>query len=274
MNSAGQGVANFIGGLFGGKQKPAQQQSKATKARNATPRGQEVAAVRAEIRNVKATPASKPRERNLNAKLGGLNSLNRNVNAYLNANDPRMVTIREFIGNSIDYENALSDIETLERTVAEAREALDTALSGIDPSDDYSYEGKSLSELNERLGELNDIDQTTLSETEVETLEAEISALESALSSETAETLSKSEAELAELEGKIDDLEAAASDEALAEALKDMSNPGKNAGTDPDAEIDPEVLEWAKEVLGVGELDGRIDEVRAIREAEETNTDG
>ena len=42
-------------------------------------------------------PLPEVKEQNLNARLAGLHSLNRNYRAYLNSQDPRMAAIRDYV---------------------------------------------------------------------------------------------------------------------------------------------------------------------------------
>jgi hypothetical protein len=156
------------------------------------------------------------KEKNLHAKLAGLNSLNRNYHAYLNSQDPRMAAIR-------DYVTAYAELEA----------NFDEAFAASDLSTIYSQDptlsDPTLSDLQDRLNELRD--QDTLSREE----EIEKDALE------------------AFLDG--------ADDEALKEALLDAANKNR-VEQYGDNYLDGDVMDWAREVLGVGDAIGKIDEVR------------
>lgn len=132
----------------------------------------EVMALEAETPRLKESPV-------LAAKLGRLNSLNRNYHAYLNSSDPHMAAIRAYV-------------------VAYAQFELDNGIDAI-PTDP------------------------------------------------------------------------ALSDEALSAALLSAAN--KDIGTvqQPDDMVvaDPEVVAWAKDVLGVGSAVGKIDQVRDVMASEE-----
>ena len=47
-----------------------------------------------------------PKEKNLNAKLGRLNSLNRNINAYINSKSPNFAAVQAFVMASAEAEVA------------------------------------------------------------------------------------------------------------------------------------------------------------------------
>ncbi|MHB0954265.1 MAG: hypothetical protein ACYC10_20405 [Allorhizobium sp.] len=132
----------------------------------------EVMALEAETPRLKDSPV-------LAAKLGGLNSLNRNYHAYLNSNDPRMAAIRDYV-------------------VAYAQFELDNGIDAI-PTDP------------------------------------------------------------------------ALSDEALSAALLSAANKDISSVQQPDDMVvaDPEVVAWAKDVLGVGPAVGKIDQVRDVMATEQ-----
>jgi len=132
----------------------------------------EVTALEAETPRLKDSP-------NLAAKLGALNSLNRNYHAYLNSNDPRMSAIRDYV-------------------VAYAQFELDNGIDAI-PTDP------------------------------------------------------------------------ALSDEALSAALLSAANKNISIVQQPDDMVvaDPEVVAWAKDVLGVGPAVGKIDQVRDVMATEQ-----
>ncbi|MXN64472.1 hypothetical protein GR183_06110 [Stappia sp. GBMRC 2046] len=261
MNAVGRGVQDFIGGILGAdKKRGAKSHGKAT-ASSTKSRGK--SATRASLAKVDAIPSAHPlgkkkdfREKNLHAKLRGNNSLVRNINAYLNSQSPRMIAFREFIGASIAYEDALAAVAELEGPVLAAREAFAPALDGIVAYDDFDYTEVTIAELEERLGALNEIEQGELAAEDADALNAEIDALSAALETEEAAALAEAENNLSEAEMQAGELQAAASDEALAETLAATGSL-----------VDQEVVDWAKEQLGVGDAYGKIDEYREAMEA-------
>lgn len=60
----------------------------------------------APVTTLASVPLEKPKIRPLEAKLAGLNSLNRNYRAYLNSSDPRMAAIRDYAVAYATYELA------------------------------------------------------------------------------------------------------------------------------------------------------------------------
>ena len=86
-------------------------------------------------------PLPPAEDENLNARLAGLHSLNRNYRAYLNSQDPRMAAIR-------DYVTAYSDLEQNFDKSFPTSELAALYTETDDP--------KTLSELQDRLNELSD----------------------------------------------------------------------------------------------------------------------
>jgi hypothetical protein len=204
----------------------------------------------AALPEVAEIPAARP-EKNLNARLGSLNSLKRNVNAYLNSNSPRMALIREYVLGSAQAELAadalLAAQEKFDDAVADL--ALVAPFDGSAPLVDPD-----LATLEARLAVLDAelaaeaLDPATLTDEELAALETERAALLPAV--QAAREL-----------GAAEDVAVAtpAPDAAaLEDALIAAGNP--NFQSDP---IDPDVLEWATDVL-----DGKIAEVKDILAAE------
>ncbi|HVK91159.1 MAG TPA: hypothetical protein VM468_07105 [Mycoplana sp.] len=157
-------IANAFGKLFG-KGDEAKQKPRSTAEQKSKPARK----TKTEIETAKLKPASK--EPTLSAKLGGLNSLNRNYHAYMNSNSPRMAAVRAYVTAyaAFELENGVGAVPT------------DPALS----------------------------------------------------------------------------------DEALSAALLAAANKNINtAQPGEEAVVDPEVMAWAKDVLGVGPAVGKIDQVR------------
>ncbi|MCT7378444.1 hypothetical protein [Chelativorans salis] len=215
-------------------------------------------------------PADQP---NFHAKLAGLNSLNRNYHAYLNANDPKMAAIQDYVLASVEYEIAAEDLEALQIELAAAAAAFAARLSGIEPYDGFSYEDLAVEELQARLDVLQTLDTTGLSNEEIAILEAERQDLEAALASSELAALQSAEAEVIELETDLTELQGAVTNEALEDALLAGANPNRVEQYGAEDYVDQEMLDWAKDLLGVGDAHGKIDEVRAVLESGETLTD-
>ncbi|RWM05991.1 MAG: hypothetical protein E5X80_22415 [Mesorhizobium sp.] len=71
-----------------------------------------------------ATPAT-PKEKNLHAKLGRLNSLQRNINAYMNSKSPKFAAIQAYVTQAAAAKNAQAAVESATQAVADAQAALD-----------------------------------------------------------------------------------------------------------------------------------------------------
>jgi hypothetical protein len=204
-----------------------------------------------------------PKEKNLNAKLAGLNSLKRNFNAYLNSNDPRMIEMRAFIEASIAYEDAVKSAADAQKLLDEAKLAFATLAGQIVSYDGaFDYTAATVGDMSTRLEALNAIDVTTLAAEQVVALDAEKLALQSALDSDEAKNLAAAETTAAEAETAVADLAGTADDAALTEALMAAANKNRVAEYG-DAYVDAALLDWAKNLLGVGDAYGKIDEIRS-----------
>jgi hypothetical protein len=225
-------------------------ETKVAKSSRKSARALEVAELPEEV----LVPAFKPDKHKLNARLAGLNSLKRNYRAYLNSQSPRMASIRAFV-------MASANLDIANEALAAARAEFDTALAeaGLTPFDDPLdtagiYDDPSLTDLEDRLAELDAIDPAALTPEEQDALQAERTTLESLLDSEEANSLAEAE----------DTAEAATvgtDDETLRQALIDGANQNRIAQYGEDY-VNEDVMSWAKDVLGVGEDFGKIDEVR------------
>jgi hypothetical protein len=202
-------------------------------------------------------PVAKPKEKKLNARLAGLNSLKRNYHAYLNSQAPRMASIRAFVLASANLDIANEDL-------ADARAKFDAAL---DEEDIVAFDGSTiyaddptLDQLQDRLDLLNDT--TVVDPVEAAELEAERQALQSLLDSQAADDLAAAEdkAELAAV---------GTDDESLRQALLDGANRNRVAQYGEDDYVNDEMMDWAKNVLGVGDEVGKIDEVRETLEIDQ-----
>jgi hypothetical protein len=193
------------------------------------------------------------REKNLHARLGGLNSLNRNYQAYLNARDPKFAAVQAYVLAAANSELTAAALAEAAAALELAREEFDALVSAIEPHDDFSYATDlTAADLEARLTEL-DSDAATA-------LEGEIEALAAALESPEFGALTETQQAVADLEATLAEQEAATTDEALQEALQ--------LGANPNREVDEEMVDWAKDVLGVGDTYGKIDQVREALQSE------
>lgn len=287
-NGGGNGQAQTIGELFGnflrGGGKPEGAGQKAAKAPKANggapatraakapagPKAQKQAALPREV----PVPSARPtKERNFRAKLAGLNSLNRNYHAYLNSNDPRMTAVRAYVLSSAEYDMTFDAYQTLQGEIAISQDAFNALVEGIEPYDDYTYDETTVEALEARLETLNGVDTTEWTDEELAAYNAERDALMSVLASEELASLQESQEALSALETELAALEGEITDEALTEALLAAANPNRLAEYGAENYVDEEMLNWAKSLLGVGEEDGKIDEVRTVLESEETQGD-
>ncbi len=217
-----------------------------------------------------AAPELKPfKEKNLNAKLAGLNSLNRNYHAYLNSQSPRFASIAAFVRNSAEFDIANEKLAAAEAELAASQAGFDSLVAdaGLTPYDGEVgvYDNPTLAELQDRLDHLNSV---TVAPEDEAAWAAERDALESILASEEADALA--DAEEAELEAQAiaDEAAIGTDDEALRAALLDAANQNRVEQYGDDY-LDDDIMDWARDVLGVGEDFGKIDEVRETLEIEQ-----
>lgn len=204
-----------------------------------------------------------PKEKNLNAKLAGLNSLKRNFNAYINSNDPPIIEMRAFIEASIAYEDAVKEAADAQKLLDDAKLAFATLAGQIVSNDGaFDYTAGTVGTMATRLEALNLVDVTLLTAEQVVALDAEKLALQSALESEEAKTLAAAETTAAEAETAVAEMAGTADDAALTEALLAAANKNRVAEYG-DAYVDAALLDWAKNLLGVGDAYGKIDEIRS-----------
>ena len=230
---------------------------------------------RARVQQVAAVPAFAPvpdpkpsvKEKNFRAKLAGLNSLNRNYNAYLNSQSPRMAAIRAYVMASAELDIARDKLEAANAHLATAREDFETVVERIDPApyDDAVgvYDDPTLAELRDRLDHLKSVEVAPEDEA---ALDAEIADLESILGSPEADALADATADAVDARAAADAASVGTDDETLREALLAAANRNRVAQYGDDY-VDDEMMDWAKDVLGVGDDFGKIDEVRESLEA-------
>lgn len=208
-----------------------------------------------------AVPGTKPvKEKNLNARLAGLNSLNRNYHAYLNSQSPRMALVREYVLNSAKAELTVEAAAAAAEKAAQLQTALDAAAAAIVPFDGSApIVDPTADALQARLDALNAL-EPPVDPTELAAFEAEKEALSDALAA--ADDLAKAEEELANAQAAADAAAEDTSEDDLKEALLAAANPNRVAEYGDDY-LNEEVMDWAKDVLGVGDAYGKIDEIKA-----------
>ena len=280
--SGPQSLGDFFGGMVDkarglGRRDGAEERGKgrSVAARDDRPSPPSLAERQSKALAGKAVPVPEPRqrERNFHAKLAGLNSLNRNYNAYLNAKDPKFAAIQSFVLNSAEYEIAVDQLAALQESQAVASADLAALTAPIATYDQFSYVDVSIDDIDARLADLEAIDPASLTGEEAALVEAEIAALETAIASESYAALTSAAEDQARLESEIAEREALIGEDALTEALVAGANQNRLAEYGDDY-VDAEMLGWAEDLLGVGEDYGRIDEVREAIESGAVTTDG
>lgn len=191
--------------------------------------------------------ASLAKEKNLRARLGSLNSLRRNVNAYLNSKSPRFAAVQAFVMASARYDLALDAARKANATLADAQARLTALNSELDA-----------------LTSLTPDEIAAMTPEEQAALPGRIADLQAEVAAQQA-TVADAEADAAAAEAAAAQAAVGTDDAALEDALREMSNK-----TPADGTIDPDVLDWAKDVLGVGDAVGKIDEVRETLEQQTT----
>jgi len=270
-NGNGKGLGGFLNNVFGGNGN-----SKARKsARGGTGNSYRLPkSERATLAKVGVTPNASPlgKPKNFNAKLGRLNSLNRNYRALFNSSAPQLAGIQTYINNSLDYEDGLAGLAGLQDSLDAARELFADQIRGVEPYDDYSYADATAQDLADRLDALNAVDPDTLTDEEAAALEAERAALDEALADDSYADYRDAETAYQDAEDGLSSLAESVSDEALEEALRDMANENRLREYGDDY-VDEDMLDYAKRVLGVGDYTGKIDELREAGEAAQTDAD-
>ncbi|MFI0849677.1 hypothetical protein [Mesorhizobium sp. IMUNJ 23232] len=214
-----------------------------------------------------ALPDAKPQ--NFHAKLAGLNSLKRNYNAYLNSKSPRMAAISAFVRASAELDIARERETKAAAALAEARAEFAAAAeeAALTPYDGAvgAYDDPTVESLRERLADLN---AATVADEDLSDWQAEVDAVESLLDSAEADAVADAEAARAAAERDVETASVGTDDEALREALLSAANDNRVAQYGEDDYVDDEMMDWAKDLLGVGPAVGKIDEVRNTLDTE------
>ncbi|WP_299471456.1 hypothetical protein [uncultured Roseibium sp.] len=222
------------------------------------------------------TPSPRLKEKNLNARLGRLNSLKRNYNAYINSKDPHLASVVAFVGASIEFQKASEAFDLLSEDLKTARETLLDSIDKTGLPEDFDISGLSTQEITVRvaaqiadleaqISDLKSLDPGSVPDDadpvsdQIEALQANIDSLNGVVESQTFADLQDAERDIADAETNVAELADSVSDEALRDALAGMINENR-----VDA-IDDEMVEWAREVL-----DGKTEEIRNATEASET----
>ena len=268
-NSGGGGVGNGGGsensnaGGNGGGGGASNGQSNKSEAE-----GKKVADTEAVTTTGKSTKVAKTK--NLNAQLAGLNSLKRNISGLMNSSDPRMVQVRAFVEASAALETAAAALGGAEATLAGLQATLDTYLAGYvttaalvayDGTD--AYANPTLQSLNDRLAALALVNDPVNADAIADEQLALMAVLaEINLSPELA-AVTEQEGIVQGIEGEIAVLEPQTTEDALQAALLAAANKNRVAEAGGDAYLTPEIMAWAKGVLGVGDENGLIDDFLA-----------
>jgi hypothetical protein len=216
-----------------------------------------------------ALPANAPlpdaKPKNFNAKLAGLNSLKRNYHAYINSQSPRMAAIRDFVMASAEFDLAQENVAEATAALAEAQADFAAAVNAaaLTPYDDAVgvYDNPTVESLEDRLADLTAAAETV----DDAALDAEITAVEGLLGSPEATAVTNADTSLTEAELAAENAAVGTDDEALKAALLDAANENRVAEFGDDY-VDDEMMDWAKDLLGVGDAVGKIDEVRETLE--------
>lgn len=206
---------------------------------------------------------SKSGHGNLHSKLAGLNSLNRNINGLMNSADPKMVEIRAFVQASAELAAAQIALTAANETLGTAQSNYDAlvgsfGLTAFD-GDPNAYSDTSLGGLQQRLADLNAIilaDPSNLAA--ADEANALALAIETVTMSGELAALQAAQTEVATQTAAVTAGLAATTDEMLIEALMVAANDNRVAEYG-DGYVDPALLDWAKQRLGVGDYDGLID---------------
>lgn len=253
-NGKGKGGGNSGGG--GNSSQSKGKSSSASAAGNGTAKGKKSAGEAVVVEAAVKSPGSK---RSLNAELGRLNSLKRNINGLMNSNDPKMAGIRAYVianGTLVDAQETLAVASADLTTAQSAYIALVTSL-GVGGYPNLTPAGLQ--------GELDAVNAALAAAPEDATLLDQQAALTSAIatinaSPELAALLTASE-NIVVAEDGVFEAEQAVSEDVLREALLLAANPNRRS----EDYLTPEIMAWASNELGVGDANGLIDEYLARR---------
>lgn len=196
--------------------------------------------------------AAKPEKaKNLNAQLGRLNSLNRNINGLMNSSSKNMALVREYVQAGADLQAASDELLLAQGDLDLAEAALDqvvldatVGLVAYDGTDVYA--APTLESLNDRLAVLNDPVLTDLTDPAAQAeLDALVAALDAIDASPEAVAVADQQAIVDDLQAVVDGLTDATSEESLREALLAAANANRVEAAGGDAYLTPEIMDWA-----------------------------
>ena len=214
--------------------------------------GHEKAGDATAVANLDGTGKGKAgKAKNLNAQLGGLNSLNRNINGLMKSADPRMALVRAYVQAGADLQSAQAALDGAEATMTQLQAALSTYMSsatvGLVAYDGSTiYSDPTLQGLTDRLAELDAailLDPTN--QAAIDEQLALAAVLDTINSSPELAAVTTQQETIAGLETEIAALVEATSDAALKTALLAAANKNR-VGAAGDAYVTPELMAWAE----------------------------
>ncbi len=202
----------------------------------------------------KAKPEVAPREKNLQAQLKGLNSLNRNANGFFNGKDPKLATLRDFVAASVLASGLAGDLALAEEGLAAKEQALGALLSELGVTN-TELDGQR-TELEGRREELL-ANEPAIDDPSRTEWEAEVASVDAGLGA-----ISDVEGGLeavADARDAVDQSADETDETALREAIAAAMNATGSKTITPE-EVSPEVVDFVSDKLGVGDAHGFIDE--------------
>ncbi|KUM27713.1 hypothetical protein AU467_15030 [Mesorhizobium loti] len=163
------------------------------------------------------TTAATPKEKNIHSKLGRLNSLQRNINAYMNSKSKKFAGIQAYVTQAAAAQNAQAELDA-----ANAKLAADQA---------------ALTDLTTQLADLNATDTTGFTPEQQAALDAQIADVQAQIDAQNTAITDDTQA-VADAQTAVDNAPAP-DDASLDAALQGMAN----------KPVDQEVTDWAKGVL-------------------------
>ncbi|CDX20804.1 conserved exported hypothetical protein [Mesorhizobium sp. ORS 3324] len=154
---------------------------------------------------------------NIHSKLGRLNSLQRNINAYLNSKGPKFAAIQAYVTAAATAQNAQAKLDAANAKLAADQTQLDT--------------------LNQQLADLNATNTTGFTPEQLAALDAQKADVQAQIDAQNATITADTQA-VADAQAAVT-ANPAPTDATLDAALTDMAN----------KPVDADVTDWAKGVL-------------------------
>lgn len=131
--------------------------------------------------------AATPKEKNIHAKLGRLNSLQRNINAYLNSKSPKFAAVQAYVTASAVAQNAQAALDAANQAVIDAQAAVVAKQAEFDAANlitppsqaDLDAQAAEIAALQDKVTEAQTA--ADLAKTEADTAAAEVPSLDDAL---------------------------------------------------------------------------------------------